>query len=260
MIFSINKVKNAVIAAGVAAMLMISSTDGPAVASAEPLSSNIKMSVDAFQEGTEAYYELEMTSEGRLLAHAKGVTDDGITIPFDAMATNVDKEQTAPTVIRVLSYPDKEDPRYIQTVHPTDIATAICIAMGEGGHYKDFIVESFDWKVLAEIERILPDVITCAMYSQQPAWGRSGETLRPYEKEPSPYLAGLHIDKFKGNPVWAAHSLGIDMVAPYYKDITIQQIEDANGLGMEVRPWKSSDMEISVGGITPAMAALLNKN
>lgn len=246
------KCRKALIITGILTSFILLGWNGPEKANAETFDANISMTIDAVNDGPQPYYLLEMSTDGRLMAYGKGGKDDGLMLLLDTMASSSNLDDDHPVVLRAISYPDPEDPRHLLSTHPTELAAAICIAIGQGKHYKNFIVESFDWRVLTEIERILPAVQTCAMYCQQPAWGRNGEILRPYEKEPSPYLSGIHIDKFKGNAVWAAHSLKIDMLAPYYKDITIQQIEDAEALGMKVFPWKSDELDLSVPDIAPA--------
>lgn len=232
---------------------------GPRQAEAEPVSANIQMSLEANREGQIRYYELELAADGSIHVLPVG-TDDSPFYLLDIMVSGNDPDREELTVLRVNSFPDPEDPRHLTSVNSKDMIASICGSFVNCQSYSSFVIESFDWNILAGIEKINPAIQTCAMYSQQPAWGRNGEILRPYEKEKSPYLAGLHIDKFKGNAVWAAHSLGIDMVAPYYKDITLQQIEDAEALGMKVRPWKSPEIDTSSGGISPTMAALLSQN
>lgn len=259
MTFPSNEFIKKIMTAGISVITLMLAVNGPSLANADPLSADIEMSLEASQKSSISYYELELAADASVHAYHRGTADDDTFHLLDTLVSSPVMDDSDMIILRVNSCPDPEDPRHLTSPNAKNMAISICAAFADCKSMDSFLVESFDWGLLAEIEKINPAIQTCAMYSQQPAWGRSGEILRPYEKEKSPYLAGLHIDKFKGNPVWAAHSLGIDMVAPYYKDITMQQIEEAEGLGMKVRPWKSPDMDMSAGGITPAMAALLNK-
>ena len=100
------------------------------------------------------------------------------------------------------------------------------------------ILQSFDWLVLVKMKELDPEIRTIALYSEQPSWGvPEGTTLWLDRDEPSPWLGGVDIRDFDGDPVRAAHSLGIDDVSPYFKDITKELTDEAHELGMKVVPW-----------------------
>jgi len=99
------------------------------------------------------------------------------------------------------------------------------------------VLQSFDWTTLRLMKKLNPNISTSALWSQQPSWGRGGEYLRPYEEGPSPYLGGLDIDDFKGDPVAAAHAIGADVISPYYQELSQQQVIEAHNWGMKVVPW-----------------------
>jgi len=126
------------------------------------------------------------------------------------------------------------------------------------------ILQSFDWQALVEMKKINPDIRVSALWSEQPAWGRSDEYLRLYEDGASPYLAGLDIDDFQGDAVKAAHSLGFDIVSPYCRELTMEQVAEAHAYGMKVIPWNAntrSEIEamlaMGVDGIISDDAGLL---
>lgn len=56
-------------------------------------------------------------------------------------------------------------------------------------------------------------------------------------KEKSPWLGGLDIKDYQGNPVKAAHAIGADIISPYYTEISKQDVDEAHSLGMKVVPW-----------------------
>ncbi len=115
-------------------------------------------------------------------------------------------------------------------------------------HMEDRVVlQSFDWAALKEMKKINPNIATSALWQEQPSWGRDSESLRSFEKEKSPWLAGLDMKDFKGDPIKAAHAIGADIVSPYYMELSKQEVDEAHALGMKVVPWTvntKKDMEM----------------
>ena len=106
------------------------------------------------------------------------------------------------------------------------------------------ILQSFDWDALVQMEKTDPEIVTIALYSEQPTWGKADATTLWLNKdETSPWLAGLSISDFENNPVRAAHSLGIDNVSPYYEEITPELVKEAHEYGMKVIPWTVNALE-----------------
>ncbi len=99
------------------------------------------------------------------------------------------------------------------------------------------ILQSFDWNTLRLMKKLNPNVSLSALWQQQPSWGAGADRLRPLTPGKSPWLGGLDIDDFKGDPVAAAHAIGVDVVSPYYKEITQDQVNEAHSFGMKVVPW-----------------------
>lgn len=103
---------------------------------------------------------------------------------------------------------------------------------------------AFDWEFLVRMKEIDPEIETIALYSEQPSWGTPDATTLWLDRdEPSPWLAGISIHDFDGDPVRAAHSLGIDSISPYFKEITKELTEEAHGFGMKVVPWTVNTIE-----------------
>lgn len=129
--------------------------------------------------------------------------------------------------------------------------------VNEFGFRKRVILQSFDWEVLKKMKELDPEIRTIALYSEQPSWGTpDATTLWLGRDEPSPWLGGADLRAFDWNPVRAAHSLGIDDVSPYYKELTRELTDEAHQLGMRVVPWtvnSKKDMaamyEMGVDGI-----------
>jgi len=113
----------------------------------------------------------------------------------------------------------------------------------EYGLEDQIIVQSFDWQSLVTMKKVNPNLRVSALWSEQPKWGRTDEYLRPYEEGASPYLAGLDIDDFEGDAVKAASTLGFDIVSPYCRELTIDMVNEAHELGMEVIAWNANSRE-----------------
>ena len=110
--------------------------------------------------------------------------------------------------------------------------------VNEFGFRDRVILQCFDWALLVKMKELDPGIRTIALYSEQPAWGTpDATTLWLGRDETSPWLGGLNIHDFDGDPVRAAHSLGIDDVSPYFKEITKELTDEAHEFGMKVVPW-----------------------
>ena len=59
-----------------------------------------------------------------------------------------------------------------------------------------------------------------------------------------------------GDPVKAAHSLGIDIVSQYWEEVTPELVEEAHEFGMKVIPWTIKDYLESVGEKIPPEVTL----
>ena len=99
------------------------------------------------------------------------------------------------------------------------------------------MLQSFDWRTLKEMKKLDPNITTVALTCEQPSWGRDSQCRQPYEKGPSPWMAGLDIDDFKGDYVQAAHAIGADIVSPYWEELSNELVTEAHTLGMKVVPW-----------------------
>ena len=99
------------------------------------------------------------------------------------------------------------------------------------------VLQSFDWNTLIAMKKLNPRISLSALWQEQPSWGHTAESLRAFESEKSPWLGGLDIKDFKGDPVKAAHAIGADIISPYYPELSKQQVDEAHKLGMKVVPW-----------------------
>ena len=144
--------------------------------------------------------------------------------------------------IEAKAYPDPAlGTRYGKNPDYDKLLEEFLSLVNEFGFRDRVILQSFDWLVLVKMKELDPGIRTIALYSEQPSWGvPEGTTLWLDRDEPSPWLGGIDIRDFDGDPVRAAHSLGIDDVSPYFKEITKELTDEAHELGMRVVPWTVS--------------------
>ena len=136
-------------------------------------------------------------------------------------------------------YPDPAlGTRYEKNYDYDSFVAEFLSLVNEFGFRDRVILQCFDWALLVKMKEFDAGIRTIALYSEQPSWGvPEGTTLWLDRDEPSPWLGGADIRDFDGDPVRAAHSLGIDDVSPYFKEITKELTDEAHELGMRVVPW-----------------------
>lgn len=139
--------------------------------------------------------------------------------------------------IETKSYPDPASAGYKNNADPKKFVEVFNNIVKKYDMEDRVVLQSFDWQTLIEMKNLNPNISTSALWQEQPSWGRDNESLRRYEKKKSPWLGGLDIKDYQGNPVKAAHAIGADIISPYYTEISKQDVDEAHSLGMKVVPW-----------------------
>lgn len=139
--------------------------------------------------------------------------------------------------IETKSYPDPTSAGYKNNADPKKFVEVFNNIVKKYDMEDRVVLQSFDWQTLIEMKKLNPNISTSALWQEQPSWGRDSESLRRYEKKKSPWLGGLDIKDYQGNPVKAAHAIGADIISPYYTEISKQDVDEAHSLGMKVVPW-----------------------
>ena len=139
--------------------------------------------------------------------------------------------------IETKSYPDPASAGYKNNADPKKFVEVYNNIVKKYDMEDRVVLQSFDWQTLIEMKKLNPNISTSALWQEQPSWGRDSESLRRYEKKKSPWLGGLDIKDYQGNPVKAAHAIGADIISPYYTEISKQDVDEAHSLGMKVVPW-----------------------
>lgn len=115
------------------------------------------------------------------------------------------------------------------------------------GFLRNVTIQSFDWATLMRMREVEPRLPLVAL--TVPGFLEVGEPGS------SPWLGGLDIDDFGGDPVRAAHSFGAAAVSPlhgnpqdgtvddpgYQPFTTREMVRRAHALGMRVIPWTVND-------------------
>lgn len=139
--------------------------------------------------------------------------------------------------IETKSYPDPASAGYKNNADPKKFVEVFNNIVKKYDMDDRVVLQSFDWQTLIEMKKLNPNISTSALWQEQPSWGRDSESLRRYEKKKSPWLGGLDINDYQGNPVKAAHAIGADIISSYYTEISKQDVDEAHSLGMKVVPW-----------------------
>lgn len=139
--------------------------------------------------------------------------------------------------IETKSYPDPASAGYKNNADPKKFVEVFNNIVKKYDMEDRVVLQSFDWQTLIEMKKLNPNISTSALWQEQPSWGHDSESLRRYEKKKSPWLGGLDIKDYQGNPVKAAHAIGADIISPYYTEISKQDVDEAHSLGMKVVPW-----------------------
>ena len=92
---------------------------------------------------------------------------------------------------------------------------------------------SFDWRNLVYVQKIAPDISTVYLSLE----GVRLNNIQPGQPGASPWMAGLDIDDFSGSIPRAVQAAGGRCWAPYYKHVTISNLQTAHELGIQVFVW-----------------------
>lgn len=140
--------------------------------------------------------------------------------------------------IETKSYPDPVSGQaYTNNADPEKFVKVFNDIVTKYGFEDRVVLQSFDWRTLVAMKKLNPNISLSALWCEQPSWGRDSQSLRPNEKETTPWLAGLDIKDYDLDPVKAAAAIGVDVVSPYYGEVTVDMINEAHALGMKIVPW-----------------------
>lgn len=194
------------------------------------------------------YAEIQRYDVGRLkpgTRYAEGFPDqkgmDGVRIPRLADVFALAKKSGNAAVrfnIETKITPEKPD----ETLGPQAFAEAVVKVVREAKMERRAAIQSFDWRTLAVVRKMAPEIETVALTTQRP----NGGNVQVGAPGASPSLGGLDVDDFGGSVPKVVKASGARVWSPNYGDFTAAQVEEAHGLGLQVIPWtinEPADME-----------------
>ncbi len=99
------------------------------------------------------------------------------------------------------------------------------------------MIQSFDWNSLKIVRELAPKMpIVCLTVSRFRVEGKP-YNLQPGMTGPSPWLAGLDYDDFKGHVSKLVKAFGGNIISPYYREITEADVKEAHSLGLKMIVW-----------------------
>jgi len=128
------------------------------------------------------------------------------------------------------------------TPDPETFAAAVARAVREAELAARVSIQSFDWRTLAIMRRIVPEIERVCLSID----GGSGDTLRRGQPGASPWTAGLDIDDFGGSAPRLVAAAGCSVWSPHQRNVTPASLVEAQALGLKVIPWtvnERPDME-----------------
>jgi glycerophosphoryl diester phosphodiesterase len=128
------------------------------------------------------------------------------------------------------------------TPDPETFAAAVVRAVREAELTARVSIQSFDWRTLAIMRRIAPEIERVCLSID----GGSGDTLQRGQPGASPWTAGLDIDDFGGSAPRLVAAAGCSVWSPNQRNLTAASLAEAQSLGLKVIPWtvnERPDME-----------------
>ncbi len=129
-----------------------------------------------------------------------------------------------------------------ETPEPDAFADAVAAVVRSARMTARVTVQSFDWRVLAALRRIAPEIARACLTLETP----QDDNVQRGRPGPSPWTAGLDIDDFDGSTPRLVAAAGCHIWSPYYRNVSAIDMEDAKRAGVRVIPWtvnEPADME-----------------
>lgn len=170
------------------------------------------------------------TSYARRYPEQKAV--DGQRIPTLHEVVSLLKQKAHSSIelwIEIKTTPEKPD-----LTPPPEIVSGMVVKILREEKIADHArILSFDWRNLVHVQKIAPDIPTVYLSLE----GASLNNIKPGRPGSSPWMAGLDIDDFAGSIPGAIQAAGGRYWAPYYKQVTFNDIQKAHQFGIQVMVW-----------------------
>ena len=131
--------------------------------------------------------------------------------------------------IEIKTDPTKPD----LTVDPNRFAQLAVDAIRLGKAGGRSTIQSFDWRGLIEARRLAPEIATSCLSIESSGM----DTVDRASGRPSPWLAGLDLAAYGGSVPRLAKAAGCAVWSPFWRNVTPENIKQAQALGLKVLPW-----------------------
>ncbi len=139
-----------------------------------------------------------------------------------------------------------------ETPTPEAFAEALVERLRAAGVAERAAVQSFDWRTLARVQELAPEIVTVCLTAEQD-WL---DTLQRGRSGASPWTAGLDLDDFDGSVPRLVKAGGAAVWSPFYRDLREAEFHEAHRLGLRVLPYTVNDpadmaslIELGVDGL-----------
>lgn len=122
------------------------------------------------------------------------------------------------------------------TVGPEEFARALIEVVRANGVAGRTIVQSFDWRTLAVVQREAPEIATSYLTEQQQA----NDTIGAGQEMASPWTNRIRY-RDHGSVPRMVKAAGGAIWSPSYRDLTQALVTEAQALGLKVLPWTVND-------------------
>lgn len=135
--------------------------------------------------------------------------------------------------IEIKTYPPF--PQY--TIPRDEFVKLVLKVIHRYGMERRVLIQSFDWNSLNLVKKLDPKIpIVCLTVTSFHLEGKP-YNLQPYMAGVSPWLAGLDYDNYRGHVSKLVKDFGGDIVSPYYRDISKEDVVEAHKLGLKMVVW-----------------------
>jgi len=153
--------------------------------------------------------------------------------------------------IEIKTYP--ENPEYTQS--RSNFVNAVLSVVQKYDKASRITIQSFDWSSLALVKEQNRGISIVCLAAKKLKLNGKTFNLRLGDRGPSPWLDGLDADDFASTSE-LVQEFGADVISPYYRDISLSDIQKAHELGLKIIPWTINDpgkmlqfIEMGVDGI-----------
>ena len=118
------------------------------------------------------------------------------------------------------------------TAPPEAFAAAVVEAVRRHGLAGRVTVQSFDWRTLAAVQRLAPEIATVALTARQSWLDNVGDGR---------WTAGLRLADHGGSVPRLVKASGARAWSPFHGDLSEADLREARSLGLAVVPWTVND-------------------